>query len=144
MRWVCKSPSRLYVCVYKYISLPLVFIPQEPAILLVSTFAGMTTTPFPDLAQGSSGLFKTCSFTQLLWHTPLVQAFGGRGRWISDFKAKWVCIVSSKIARAIYRERPCLKQANQLISPVLFPMLSCSSVLKFSGKSVIRKLNLKS
>jgi hypothetical protein len=39
---------------------------------------------------------------------------GGRGRRISEFKASLVYKVSSRTARAIYTEKPCLeKPANQ-------------------------------
>jgi hypothetical protein len=33
---------------------------------------------------------------------------GGRGRWISEFKANLVYRVSSRTARATYTEKPCL------------------------------------
>jgi hypothetical protein len=37
------------------------------------------------------------------WHIPLIPAFGRRGRWISEFKASLVYIVSSRTARVMQR-----------------------------------------
>jgi hypothetical protein len=44
------------------------------------------------------------------WHTPLIPALG-RGRWISEFKARLVYRVSSRTARAT--EKPCLEKQNK-------------------------------
>ena len=41
---------------------------------------------------------------------PLIPAFGGRGRWISEFEASLVCRVSSRTAGDTQRNR--LKQTN--------------------------------
>ena len=37
------------------------------------------------------------------WHTSLIPALGGRGRWISEFEASLVYKVNSRTARAIQR-----------------------------------------
>jgi hypothetical protein len=39
------------------------------------------------------------------WCTPLIPALGGRGRWISEFKASLVYKVSSRTARATEKPR---------------------------------------
>jgi hypothetical protein len=47
------------------------------------------------------------------WHTPLIPAhLGGRGRRISEFEASLVYKVSSRTARAIYRN-PVSKNKNK-------------------------------
>jgi hypothetical protein len=42
------------------------------------------------------------------WHTPLIQHSGGRGRWISEFKATW----STKDNQG-YAEKPCLEKPEK-------------------------------
>jgi hypothetical protein len=47
---------------------------------------------------------------------PLIPALGGRGRWISEFKASLVYRVSSRTARAIQRN-PVSKNKKQKSKP---------------------------
>jgi hypothetical protein len=41
--------------------------------------------------------------SQAWWHTPFIPALGGRGRWISEFKASLIYRVSSRTASATQR-----------------------------------------
>jgi hypothetical protein len=60
-----------------------------------------------------SNHFKKKSISQAWWHTPLIPALGGRGRWISEFKASLFYKVSSRTARATQRNPVSKKQKQK-------------------------------
>ena len=60
-----------------------------------------------------SKLFKSSILCQVWWGKPLIPALGGgRGRWISEFKASLVYKVSSRTAMATQRN-PVSKNKNK-------------------------------
>jgi hypothetical protein len=64
----------------------------------------------------SAGVCRSfkCIYGQAWWHTPLIPALGGRGRWISEFEASLVYRVSFRTARATQRNPVSKNQKKKL------------------------------
>ena len=56
---------------------------------------------------------KFWGYSRAWWRTPLIPALGRQSRWISEFEASLVYIVSSRAARATQRN-PVLKKKKAI------------------------------